>query len=169
MYGIYGLYWLLPVLSTGRTTTTGEGQGASPRQQTCPLRQRCVALVPGDQRAPPDGSLGSEVAALPWRLWQGFLVDFFLGGGRTHFGGGWSTWKMGPDPKFHLVYLGVLVYSLYVYLGDLLTMDIYHLRVLGWSSKYTPLHGNLITSLKLTNIAPENRPSRQKAEPILGT
>ena len=59
-------------------------------------------------------------------------MDFFFGGGRTHFGGGGLIYlEDGGDPKFHLVYLGFLVYSLYVYLGDLLTMDTYHLRVLG--------------------------------------
>lgn len=120
MYGIYGMYWVLPVLSTWQDNHNRWRWRASPRQQTCPLRQRCVALVPGDQRAPPDGSLGSGESQQPWRR----LVCFFLRGKDTS--GGWSTWKMGGTPKFHLVYLGFLVYSIYVYLGEWL-MDIYHL------------------------------------------
>ena len=100
MYGIYGR-WVLPVLSTGRTTTTGEGEGASPRQQTCPLRQGCVALGTGDQRAPPDESLGSvKLCMTP------FGVEFF--GGEGHLGG-LIYLEDGGVPKFHSAYLGFLV------------------------------------------------------------
>lgn len=121
MYGMSGMYWVLPVLSTWQDNhNRWRWRGlASPADMsvTATLRSACA-------RRPNSSSWRK-----PWKWWVAaamapFGVFFFKGEG--HFGG-LIYLEDGGGPQFHLVYLGFLVYSICVYFGDLLTMDIYHL------------------------------------------
>lgn len=67
MYWVPPKNWQLPQVDIVKV------RAALPRQQTYPLRQRCVALLPGDQRAPPDGNLEVKQHDAVW------FGGFFLG------------------------------------------------------------------------------------------